>query len=293
MKTHTKTENKSKKHNWFSTVIVTIILLIGLSLLLYPTVANYINSLEYKKSIEDYQRGIANLDDTTLRDILEDARTYNTELAARTNRIEALDSEQRKQYNRLLNPFDNGMMGYVEIEKISVYLPIYHGTGESVLHSGIGHLEGSSLPVGGESVHTLLSGHSGLPSAKLFSNIDQLETGDTFVLHIFGDTLTYQVESITKVLPEEVGNLRIESGKDICTLMTCTPYGVNTHRLLVRGVRIETPKPDSKDTSNSAKYDISTSLSFMLLVSLASLIVVLIIAVLFIVRRRKNGKRHK
>ena len=293
MEKQTKMKKKPQKHNWVSTVIVTLILLIGLSLLLYPTAADYINSLEFKKSIEDYQREIAGLDDTDRRDLLNAAHAYNTELFKRTNRMEELKPAQREQYNSLLNPFDNGMMGYVEIKKISVYLPIYHGTDESVLHSGIGHLEGSSLPVGGKSVHTLLSGHSGLPSAKLFSNIDQLETGDTFALHILGDTLTYQVESITKVLPEEAGNLRIESGKDICTLMTCTPYGVNTHRLLVRGVRIETPKSDNTDTSDSANYEIPISMPLVLLVPLASLPVVLIIALLFVIRRRKSVKRQK
>lgn len=230
---------KSKKHTAVSAVILTLVLLTGIALLLYPTVADYINSLDYRKDIEKYQDDVKKLDDTTRQNMLKEAEEWNIRLAEKSELMSLLTSKEHTTYNSLLDPTGTGIIGYIEIEKLKIYLPIYHGTEESVLQSGIGHLEGSSLPIGGKGTHALLSGHSGLPSSKLFSNIDQLKKGDTFVIHVLGEVLTYRVESSAVMLPEDAEKQEFYPDRDICTLMTCTPYGVNTHRLLVQGVRVE------------------------------------------------------
>lgn len=280
---------KKKSHNLVSAIIVTLVLLIGLSLLLYPTAADYINSLDYKKDIEDYQRNILHLDDSERQEMLEAAHTYNAELIERTNQIGELDFEQRERYNSMLNPFDTGIMGYVEIEKINLHLPVYHGTEESVLQSGVGHIEGSSLPVGGLGTHAILSGHTGLPSSKLFSNIDQLAIGDTFELHILGEVLTYRVESTIVVLPEEAEKQDIDPERDLCTLMTCTPYGVNSHRLLVRGVRIETPPEEQHDSTESIEK-IPVPMPPVLWAVIIGLPVLLVVVIAVAVRRKRRKK---
>ena len=228
---------KKKKGN-FSTFILVLILLTGLSLLLYPSVSNYWNSLHQTKAIAKYAEDVVNLDNDTYDQLWQDAASYNQSLLTRSNTY-LLSDEQKAEYDRLLDVSGLGVMGYIEIPEIDVSLPIYHGTEESVLQIAVGHLEWSSLPVGGESTHCVLSGHRGLPSAKLFTNLDKLQTGDIFMLRILDDVLTYEVDQILIVEPQETGALRIEEGKDYCTLVTCTPYGINTHRLLVRGHRID------------------------------------------------------
>ncbi len=229
---------KRKRGGVIPAIAAVIVLFIGLCLLLYPSVADYVNSLAYRRDIEEYERQLNQVDESEREAMLELARDYNARLLERSDRISALDMDWRAEYNTLLDPFGSGMMGYIEIAQLRIFLPIYHGTDETVLRSGVGHIEGSSLPVGGAGVHTILSGHTGLPSAKLFSSIDRLGIGDTFKLHILGETLLYRVVSKATVLPEEVGELRIAPNSDICTLMTCTPYGINTHRLLIRGERV-------------------------------------------------------
>ena len=282
-------KSKQKSHSLISAVIVTLVLLIGLSLLLYPTAADYINSLDYKKNIEDYQREVQKLDDSARRQMLAAAHEYNTELLKHSARIGELSAEQRSEYESLLDPTGNGMMGYIEIKKAGIYLPVYHGTEESVLQAGIGHIEGSSLPVGGIGTHTILSGHTGLPSSKLFSNIDQLKIGDTFELHILGEVLTYKTESTTVVLPEEAENQEIDSERDLCTLMTCTPYGINSHRLLVTGVRIETPAerlPDKKEPIEKIPAPMPIAL-WVVIIALPLLLVAVTVVVILKKRRRK------
>ena len=228
---------KKKKGN-FSTLILVLILLAGLSLLLYPPVSNYWNSLHQTKAIATYAEDVVNLDNDTYDQLWQDAASYNQSLLTRSNTY-LLSDEQKAEYDRLLDVSGLGVMGYIEIPEIDVSLPIYHGTGESVLQIAVGHLEWSSLPVGGESTHCVLSGHRGLPSAKLFTNLDKLQEGDTFLLRILNEVLTYEVDQILIVEPQETSALQIEEGKDYCTLVTCTPYGINTHRILVRGHRIE------------------------------------------------------
>lgn len=286
-----KQESKTKKnHNLVSAILVTLVLLIGLSLLLYPTVADYINSLDYKKDIEDYQQEVLKLDDTARQEMLTAAHEYNTKLLEHSTRIGELNAEQRAAYESLLDPSGTGMMGYVEIKKVGIYLPVYHGTDESVLQAGIGHIEGSSLPVGGVGTHAILSGHTGLPSSKLFSNIDQLKKGDTFELHILGEVLTYQVESTVVVLPEEAEKQEIDPQRDLCTLMTCTPYGINSHRLLVTGARIETPPEQLPDGTEQPIETIPAPMPPILWVVIIGLPVLLILVIVIIVRKKRRNR---
>lgn len=233
------------KKGRISTFILILVFFIGLSLLLYPTVSDYWNSMHQSRAIANYAEAVANLDDDLYEQLWTDAQNYNQTLLGKSNRYIMTD-EERMEYEALLNVSGNGIIGYIEISKIHCSLPIYHGTDESVLQIAIGHIEGSSLPVGGEGTHCVLSGHRGLPSAKLFTDLDKLSEGDTFVIRVLDETLTYEVDQIRIVEPYEVSDLEIEEGNDYCTLVTCTPYGINTHRLLVRGHRIE----NAEDAAN-------------------------------------------
>ena len=228
---------KKKKGN-FTTLLLILVLLAGLSLLLYPPVSDYWNSFHKTRAIAAYAEDVANLNQDQYDEIWAAAESYN---AALTDRVNAylLSDAQKEEYQQLLNVSGLGVMGYIEIPSIDCSLPIYHGTEESVLQIAVGHLEWSSLPVGGESTHCVLSGHRGLPSAKLCTNLDKLREGDIFLLRILDEVLTYEVDQILIVEPQEVGALQIVEGQDYCTLVTCTPYGINTHRLLVRGHRID------------------------------------------------------
>ena len=221
----------------FSTVILILVFLVGLSLLLYPSVSDYWNSFHQSRAIATYAEQVANIDNDRYAQLWEDARAYNQTLVGKQNRFQ-ISEEERETYESLLNVGGNGIIGYIEIAKIGCSLPIYHGTDEGVLQIAVGHIEGTSLPTGGESTHCVISGHRGLPSAKLFTDLDKLIAGDTFVLRVLDETLTYEVDQILIVEPYELDALEIEEGRDYCTLVTCTPYGINTHRLLVRGHRV-------------------------------------------------------
>ena len=235
--------SKRKKSNILLTALLVLALLAGLSLLLYPTVSDWWNSMHQSRAIASYVEGVVELDEEQYDAVWQAAQEYNAALPDDDTRFLPGEEEQAL-YETLLNVGGDGIMGYVEIEKIDVLLPIYHGTNEEVLQVAIGHIEGSSLPVGGAGTHTVISGHRGLPSARLFTDLDQLEEGDTFMLHILDETLTYEVDQIRIVEPDDISNLALEAGADYCTLVTCTPYGVNSHRLLVRGHRVETPEQD-------------------------------------------------
>ena len=227
-----------KKGNHLITILLVLIFLLGLSLLLYPAVSDYWNSKHQTRAIAVYSEEVSRLDEDQYQALWEAAPAYNASLLARGNAY-LLTEEQKAVYEQLLNVSGLGIMGYIEIPSIDCSLPIYHGTEESVLQIAIGHLEWTSLPVGGESTHCVLSGHRGLPSAKLFTNLDKLQEGDVFLLRVLDEVLTYEVDQILIVEPQKTGALRIVEGEDYCTLVTCTPYGINTHRLLVRGHRIE------------------------------------------------------
>ena len=225
-----------KKH--IPTILFVIGMIIGVSLLLYPTLSDSWNKKQNADLIATYDADAASADTKTLEAELAKAEAYNQRLAE-TGTKWVLTDEEKAEYDSLLDLSGMGIMGHVDIPKIGVSLPIYHGTDEAVLQMAIGHLEGTSLPIGGESTHCVISGHRGLPSAKLFTDIDQLAEGDLFTLTVLDRTITYEVDQIRIVLPDELQNLEIEEGKDYCTLVTCTPYGINTHRLLVRGHRVE------------------------------------------------------
>lgn len=227
-----------KKKGGFTNFLLVMILIMGLSLVLYPPISSYWNSKLQSRVIANYTDSVAAMDEEEYNKIWYDAIMHNKSLLTRSTDY-GLPDEQKEQYDELLNVAGNGIMGYVEIPSIHSFLAVYHGTSDSVLQIAVGHLDWSSLPTGGESTHCVLSGHRGLPSARLFTDLDQLREGDVFMLHILDETLTYEVDQILIVLPNEVNDLVIEEGKDLCTLVTCTPYGVNSHRLLVRGHRIE------------------------------------------------------
>lgn len=226
-----------KKH--LSTILLFLIFFIGLSLLLYPTFADWWNSFHQSRAVASYVEQVANMDDEKYDELWSAAWDYNRSLIDRPNDY-LLSEDQRVFYEQLLNVTDNGIMGYIEIPKIDIVYPIYHGTDEAVLQIAIGHLEWTSLPVGGENSHCVVSGHRGLPSARLFTDLDKMEIGDTFMLQVLDEVLTYEVDQILIVDPQETKDLLIVEGKDLCTLVTCTPYGINSHRMLVRGHRIET-----------------------------------------------------
>ena len=220
------------------TIILVGIMMAGIGLLAYPSLADYWNSFHQSRAVMTYAEHVADMQTDEYERFLNSAREYNSALAE-TGIKWGLTDEEKTTYNEELNIDGSGIMGYIKIQKIQITLPLYHGTDEGILQTSIGHLEGSSLPVGGEGTHCLLSGHRGLPSARLFTDLDQLREGDTFTMTVLNETLTYEVDHIWIVEPEDLSHLQIEEGKDLCTLITCTPYGINTHRLLVRGHRIE------------------------------------------------------
>lgn len=219
-------------------IVLVLVFLVGLSLLLYPSVSNYWNSFHQTKAIAGYADEVAALDKADYEKMWEEAKDYNSRLALLASPW-AKTEKDLEEYNSLLNLAGSGIMGYIEIPDLKVSLPIYHGVDEAVLQVAVGHLDWTSLPAGGEGTHCVLSGHRGLPSAKLFTNLDKMREGDLFMLRILDEVLTYEVDQILIVEPQETGALRIEKGKDYCTLVTCTPYGINSHRLLVRGHRVE------------------------------------------------------
>lgn len=212
------------------------VFIIGLVLLLYPGVSNLYNSYLHRSAIHDYEDKINKIDDTEKKKMIADAKAYNARLLLKKYRFD-LSKDELKEYNNLLDVTGTGVMAHIDIPSIDVSLPIYHGMSKGVLQEGVGHLEGTSLPVGGESTHCVLSAHRGLPSSILFTDLDKMAEGDVFFIHIFDETLVYQVDQLRVVLPNETQDLEIFAGKDYCTLITCTPYSVNSHRLLVRGKR--------------------------------------------------------
>ena len=222
-------------------LFIGLIFLVGLSVLLYPTVSDYINELHSSRAIASYDNTVTEMAPEDYSKELEAAAAYNEYLANFSNLSAAATTETERDdspYNELLNIGGNGIIGAIKIPVVKINLPIYHGTDESVLQVASGHYLGSSLPIGGESTHAILTGHRGLPSAKLFTDLDRLEEGDTFYIKVLGEILEYQIDQIEIVLPEEVDGLSITQGEDYVTLVTCTPYGINSHRMLIRGTRI-------------------------------------------------------
>lgn len=235
-----------------TTILLMLVFAVGLSLLLYPTVSDFWNSLHATRVVASYDNLMSSTSKENFAAIIEAAREYNETLLTNPNRFLATE-EESEAYVKLLAVAGTDAMGYIEIPKIGVKLPIYHGTDEAALQVGVGHIIGSSLPIGGESAHSALSGHTGLPSAKLLTDMDQLEVGDMFYLHIFGDVLVYQIDETQVVEPDNIEPLAIVPGKDYSTLVTCTPYGINSHRLLARGVRVPQDEFSQMPPTNDAE----------------------------------------
>lgn len=292
---------RKRKNNNLSTIILILLILAGLSLLLYPTVSNYILSLGYRRTIADFRTSMASVDDDTYERLMAEARAYNEWLAAKSTYMRDPTKEELEEYYTLLDPVDTGLMGYVVISRINVSLPIYHGTSDSALQSGVGHIPGTSLPVGGEGTHSIISGHRGMTSARLFTDIDQLVEGDTFTVRVLNEVLTYEVDQIKVILPQELGLEKIEAGEDYCTLLTCTPYGVNSHRLLVRGHRIPTPEEPEKpadpvqeilNPDDGRIFGLDAEIFYLIVAAVVVLPVILVIAVCAH-RWRRDGKQAR
>lgn len=288
------------KKNW-STVLVVSAFVVGLGLLIYPSFADYWNSFHQTRAIMTYSEAVSNMSKEDYEKEINRAKKYNRDLVSEGMNWKMSDSE-KENYNSTLNFTGSGIMGYIVIDKIKVTLPIYHGTNESILQTSIGHLEGTSLPVGAFSYdydqgmvmdpndgsHCILTGHRGLPSAKLFSDLDKLTEGDVFSLNILGETYSYQVDQIRVVEPTDMSELDIIPGMDYCTLVTCTPYGINTHRLLVRGHRTANPQGDLAIIADAVQIDSVYVAPFIA----APIIFVLVLIVLFGNRKPKKGVRR-
>ena len=272
------------------TVLLILVFLVGLGVLGYPTISDYWNSFHQSRAIMSYVESVANMDPAEYERILNSAKAYNAQIAQ--NGIHwKLSAAEKEAYNQELNFNNDGNMGYITIEKINIQLPIYHGTSESVLQTSIGHLEGSSLPVGGEEgSHCVLSGHRGLPSAKLFSDLDKMTEGDTFTLNVLDETFSYQVDQIRVVEPADMSTLQVERGKDYCTLVTCTPYGINTHRLLVRGHRVANPQGDARVAADAVLIELIYVGPF---VGVPMLLLLLIILLFHTRGRKARAKKQK
>ena len=278
--------SKNSKKNKVTVIILIIAFLAGLSLLLYPFAAEYWNSMHQSQAVATYVESVTALDDATYDELVREAQEYNASLLGDDERFMP-DEEEQQYYNSLLNISGNGVIGYVEIPSIDVTLPIYHGTSEEVLQVAVGHIEGSSLPVGGLGTHCVISGHRGLPSARLFTDLDQLSEGDTFTLMVLDETLTYEVDQIRIVEPDDISLLEIEEGQDLCTLVTCTPYGVNSHRLLVRGHRIENQEAAGvlRITADAMMIDPR------LAVPVIAMPILIVVFLLIVLRQRKIRKK--
>ena len=268
-----------------SSIALAVVFLVGLGLLLYPTVSNWWNSRRQSQAIVEYTEQTSAMDEAHVAELLEAARQYNAGLAADEGRFTPTPADTT-EYENLLDVSDTGIMGYLEIPKLDVSMPIYHGTDASVLQSGAGHLEGSSLPVGGKGTHTVLSGHRGLPSSKLFTDLDDLEQGDVFMIHVLDRTLTYQVDQIVTVDPYDMDDLAIDPDQDYCTLVTCTPYGINTQRLLVRGHRIPNRTAAQADAAPQAEATSPIRIAVIVAIVVAVAAIATVVTVRLVRHRR-------
>lgn len=274
-----------KKEN-LSTLILVLVFFVGLSILLYPTVSDWWNSRVQSRAIVDYDAVVADMSHEDYDAEFAEADAYNAALRAIPSPF--INYEQVEGYDDVLNVTGNGIIGYINIPRIKVELPIKHGTSEEVLNVAVGHVQGTSLPVGGESTHCVLSAHRGLPSAKLFTNLDKLTEGDTFTITILDRFLTYEVDQIRIVEPKEIGELDMVEGKDYVTLLTCTPYGLNTHRLLVRGHRIENDEENDIVILNEA-YELDST---MLAPIVAAPLLIILLIILLVKYRKPKSKGH-
>jgi sortase A len=271
----------------FSTILLIIVFLAGLGLMMYPTISDVINKAHQSVVMSSYDEQVSNMSDEEFDAILEDARRYNSKLTTNEFPRDEEDLEGNAEYKAAMDPLGTGVMGYIRIDSIGLKMPIYHGTREAVLQTGVGHIPTTSLPVGGKSTHAVITGHRGLPSARLFTDIDKLEIGDMFYIYVLDDVLAYKVDKITTVLPAQTKDLQIIEGEDHVTLVTCTPYGVNTHRLLVRGTRTDyKPKIEKETATQVIKRTLNTQ-------TIITLICSAVFVLLFIFVFIKTKKRRK
>ncbi len=275
-----------KKKRNLSTLILVLVFLVGLTVLLYPTVSDWWNSRVQSRAIVDYDAAVADMSQEDYDAEFAKAEAYNETLKQISAPL--INYDQAEGYEDILNVAGNGMMGYIEIPRIDVKLPIYHGASDAVLNVAVGHLEGTSLPVGGEGTHCVLSAHRGLPSAKLFTNLDKLTEGDTFTITVLDRLLTYEVDQIRIVNPDEVGELAMVEGEDYVTLLTCTPYGINTHRLLVRGHRVDNAGSDGSVIRNEA-YELDSTM----LAPVVAAPLLLILLIILLIKYRKPKKKDR
>ena len=274
------------------TLIIVAVGLFGLGLILYPSVADWWNSFHQSRAVAAYAQKVANLDTSEYDRILAEAETYNNNLAA-TGIKWKMSQDEIKVYERMLDITGSGIMGYITIPKIDVELPIYHGIDDAILQVAIGHLSETSLPVGGISSHCVVSGHRGLPSAKLFTDLDKLVEGDTWTVSVLNRTLTYEVDQIRVVEPTDLSNLQIEEGKDYFTLITCTPYGINTHRLLVRGHRIDNAQGEANVIADALQIEPVYIAPFVALPFIFILLIIMLISTGYNRRRKMIREKAK
>ncbi len=273
-----------KKH--LITLLLILIGLIGVGMLIYPSFSNWWNTMNQSRVVATYAEAVGNLDREEFDRIIKEASEYNSRLSE-SGMLYRMNEEQQQEYDSLLNIDGNGVMGYIDIPKIHITLPIYHGTADTVLQVAIGHLTGTSLPVGGEGTHCVVSGHRGLPSARLFTDLDKMVEGDTWTINVLDRTLTYEVDQIRVVEPSNLADLQIEPGKDYCTLVTCTPYGINTHRLLVRGHRIANAQGDANVVADALQIETTYVAVFVAV----PILILLFIAAMIMTGRHSSRKR--
>ena len=296
-KNKTAQESRTVKKNeksWLArnitTLILGFILLLGAGLIAYPTFSDWWNSFHQSRAVASYVEAVTNMNLEEYEEIIGAAQAYNKRLAKDGIKWTMTKKEQ-KRYNRLLNIDGTGIMGYINIPKINVMLPIYHGIEESILQVAIGHIEGSSLPVGGRGSHCIVSGHRGLPSARLFTDLDKLTEGDLFTMTVLNYTITYEVDQIRIVEPTDLSDLQISKKKDYCTLVTCTPYGINTHRLLVRGHRVENVDGPAMVTADALQIEPAYIAPFIAAPILFLLLVFMFFSTGIRIRRKKRRQK--
>ncbi len=284
---------------------IVLIFLAGIGVLSYPLVSSVINNYVSRSSVEEYTKKVAQLPDQKTGKLIEEAKKYNNSLSNNLILTDPFDQEAFQKigadYQKVLNINDDGLIGYIDIPKINVYLPIYHGTDSEVLAKGAGHLQNTSLPVGGESTHSVISAHSAYPCETFFDYLTDMQVGDEFYIHILDRTLKYQVDQIEVILPEEVNSLRIVKGEDLVTLLTCTPYSVNTHRLLVRGKRVEYDDTKYAETGVSlASFDngyiffLGYKIPYVVAgVVIATFVAVVVLVIVLIVKRSRKKAKYE
>ena len=286
---------KKKLKEKLSFLIFVIMIILGIAIILYPVISNHLSKINYQEIINNYDFTVAKQKNSYNEQLVNEARKYNSSLTSLniTDVFQNQIGQSSNEYFSVLNVGKNGMMGYISIPKIDVKIPIYHGTSSDILQKGVGHLEGSSIPIGGENTHTVLSAHRGLPSSRLFTDLDQLKVGDTFYIHILDEVLAYRVNQVLVVEPSDIDFLQIVKGKDYVTLVTCTPYAINTHRLLVRGERIEYSTQEEENIAINKKMSIADIVLYTCLLFVILLITGSIISITHYQKRKVIDKNIK